>query len=174
MHIALAGDLPSARDRSLDAVDELELRRWAGCLVDPMRHHDARDAERRRSAPTAGDVVHPTADHRRAAVRGGFLEHLAVRSDLLEVSRRVVGPRPAEDPVVQDLAVLTEATTWDVVGRGHIAVEGHRDVEHDLTHGTSISLSYRRAGDAGIIDLLRVSKDDDVELNDVLRRGHHV
>src|SRR4051795_7839480 len=118
MQIALAGDPPGPRDRSLDAVDELELRWGIWSLVDPMRHHDARDAERRRSAPTAGDVVHPPADHGRAAVRGGFLEHRAVRSDLLEVPRRVVGPRPAEDPVVQDLAVLTEASTWDVVRRG--------------------------------------------------------
>ena len=87
-----------------------------------MCDDEDRDAEAGVGAPAVDDVVHGAADDP-GAPGGEDLVEIVLIDPGRRAARIVVGPRAAEDPVVQPLATLAETRPEAVVRTGDVSVE---------------------------------------------------
>ena len=148
LDVLVAGSGLGPLDGLRDPVDEHEVVAL-GLLLGSVRDDEGRDAPRVLVAPVPRRLVHPPARDRGAHPGEGGIHPLlldpAQAGPGLGARLRVVGPRPAEDPVVQPLAALSQAHGRAVVGSGDVAVDRGRDARAHLAHLCLLVLALRGA-----------------------------
>ena len=125
-YVLIAGRPARLSDRPIQTVHEGESA-LARRVVWVVRHDEERHTERVLATPRVRGLVHTPPDDDGADTGHAFVEVLLVRARRLALRLGLVGPRAAEDPVVQSLAAVAQAVPRLVVRTGDVPVERDRD-----------------------------------------------